>query len=98
MDEPTTFLDVDKQILVNEVIERTRNDGKTILIVMHDLATVYSIADRVVLMKGGVMIGHGDTESIMTPDNLKRTFDVEFDVFDTPSGKEFKGRRPLPFP
>ncbi len=98
MDEPTTFLDVDKQILVNEVIERIRESGKTILVVMHDLGTAYRISDNVVLMKGGLMIGHGDTESIMTPGNLKRTFDVEFDVFDTPSGKEFKGRRPLASP
>lgn len=95
MDEPTTFLDVDKQILVNDVIENLRRNGKTVIIVMHDLSTVYSISDNVILMKEGSVIGFGDTMKVMSPDLLEQAFDVEFEVFDTPAGREFKGHRQL---
>lgn len=95
MDEPTTFLDVDKQLLVNDVIRKLKENGKTVIIVMHDLSAVYSIADNIVLMKGGEVVASGETSAIMSADNLERAFDVEFEIFETPAGKEFKGRRQI---
>lgn len=97
MDEPTTFLDVDKQLLVNQVIGRLKESGRTIVVVMHDLGAVHSLADEVVLMRNGTVLHSGETDSTMNREYLNETFGVDFDIFDTSSGKEFKGRRPAIF-
>lgn len=97
MDEPTTFLDVDKQLLVDNVIEEMKEKGKTVVLVMHDLGSVYALCDEVILIRDGSLIDAGETESVMSKENLMKTYGVEFDIFDTPSGKDFRGRRPLPY-
>lgn len=95
LDEPTTFLDVDKELLIHRVLQRLKERGKTVIVVMHNLSAINELADDVVLMGRGNVIDQGTTESVMTEENLMRTFGVEFEVYETSSGKTFVGRRPV---
>lgn len=95
LDEPTTFLDVDREIAVHKLIAGLREKGRTVVAVMHDLGAIYRIADRVILMRGGRVIDQGETGSVMTAENLARTYDVEFDILETPYGREFRGIRQI---
>jgi manganese/zinc/iron transport system ATP- binding protein len=50
-----------------------KNAGKTCLVVHHDLQTVPSYFDHVVLLNMRV-VAHGPTDEVFTEDNLKKTY------------------------
>lgn len=94
LDEPTTFLDVDKELLIHKVLESLKEGGKTIILVMHNISAIHGLADNIIIMGRGNVIDQGGTESVLTEGNLLRAFGVEFEIHDTSSGKAFFGRRP----
>ncbi|NNG15942.1 MAG: ABC transporter ATP-binding protein [Gemmatimonadales bacterium] len=53
MDEPTVGLDPTSGRLVKEVIRAQRDQGKTIFLTTHDMATVDELCDRVAFIVGG---------------------------------------------
>ena len=63
-DEPTTALDVTTQAQVLELIRAQQKSRKMgILFITHDLAVAYQVADRVIVMKDGVVVEEGQRES-----------------------------------
>lgn len=93
LDEPTTFLDVDNEILIHHIIRSMKEAGKTVVVVMHNLESIYELADRIVIMKNGTVVAQGETGSVMTKENLSEAYGVDFDVYPTPEGMGFSGRR-----
>jgi polar amino acid transport system permease protein len=67
LDEPTSALDPE---LVNEVLEVIRRlvieDGLTMIIATHQLRFAEEIADRVVLLSGGVIVEEGPSRDVLT--------------------------------
>lgn len=61
-DEPTTALDVTTQaqilILLKKLVDE---DGMGLILITHDLAVVAGIADRILIMKSGVVVESGET-------------------------------------
>ena len=56
-DEPTTALDVTIQSQVLQLLTRlTRDKGKSLLLITHDLGVVYETADRVAVMYSGKIV------------------------------------------
>jgi ABC-type glutathione transport system ATPase component len=66
-DEPTSSLDVSIQAQVLEIFTRLRDTvGLSILFISHDLSVVRHLASRVYVMRGGLLVEHGETEELMT--------------------------------
>jgi peptide/nickel transport system ATP-binding protein len=66
LDEPTTALDVTTQIEVLEAIKDVIREHRSAAIyVSHDLAVVTQVADRIVVMKDGLVVEHGPTAEIV---------------------------------
>src|SRR6201996_3269304 len=67
LDEPTSALDPE---LVNEVLEVIRRlaleDGLTMIISTHQLRFAEEVADRVVLLSGGVIVEEGPARDVLT--------------------------------
>lgn len=53
MDEPTAALGVKETELVLNLVKRLKRDGKTVILISHNMRDVVSVADRVVILKGG---------------------------------------------
>lgn len=53
MDEPTAALGVRESALVLDLVRRLKADGRTVLLVSHNMRDVASLADRVVILGGG---------------------------------------------
>lgn len=65
LDEPTTGLDVSVQALVLDTLKRLQRERQiTIVIVSHDLGVIRTMADRVMVMRGGEVVEHGLADQI----------------------------------
>ena len=53
MDEPTAALGVKETAQVLDLIRRLKADGKTIILVSHNMADVVAVASRVAIFKNG---------------------------------------------
>ena len=85
LDEPTTFLDMAHQLEVLELLERlNREEGRTILMVLHDLNNAARYSDHIVALKEGRVFDAGAPRDVVTPDLLKEVFGVEADVIPDP--------------
>lgn len=89
MDEPTTFLDVDKEAFVHSLIRDLKSRGKTVVVILHDVNLLYRLCDNVVFLKDGKVVAEGTPESVFLPLTLKEIFGVDFISYDSPEGKRF---------
>ncbi|MEV8635826.1 ABC transporter ATP-binding protein [Streptosporangium sp. NPDC051023] len=65
-DEPTTALDVTVQAQILRLLAARKAEGTALLMISHDLAVVSSIADRVLVMKDGVVVEEGPTARVLS--------------------------------
>jgi ABC-type sugar transport system ATPase subunit len=61
-DEPTAALGVVQTSKVNELIADLKTSGKTILMITHNLAHVFEVADRLVVLRRGQCVGMRDRD------------------------------------
>jgi len=73
LDEPFTGVDVKTQKTMIELLIELRELGHTILISTHDLASVATFCDQVVLINRTIL-AYGPTAEVFTQENLTRTF------------------------
>ena len=66
-DEPTTALDVSIQSQILELIKRlTKERNLAVILITHDMGVIAETADRVAVMKNGVLVEIGQTKEILT--------------------------------
>ena len=75
-DEPTTGLDPIASKNVDEMIRRTADDfGVTSVVISHDMASTFRIADRVAMLCDGIIVANGSrTEVLASPPQVLREF------------------------
>ncbi|MFO7265933.1 MAG: metal ABC transporter ATP-binding protein [Limnochordales bacterium] len=73
MDEPFAGVDATTERSIVELLRRLQREGKTVLVVHHDLQTVPEYFDWVVLLNMR-LIAAGPTETTFTEDNLRKTY------------------------
>jgi manganese/zinc/iron transport system ATP- binding protein len=73
MDEPFAGVDVATERAIIALLKELKNAGKTCMVVHHDLQTVPSYFDQVILLNMRV-VDAGPTEVVFTEENLKKTY------------------------
>jgi len=64
-DEPTTGLDPIRADIINELIIKLQKElGLTSVVVTHDMASAYKVADRIIMLHKGRIIADGDADYI----------------------------------
>ncbi|NGX38945.1 MAG: High-affinity zinc uptake system ATP-binding protein ZnuC [Chlamydiae bacterium] len=73
MDEPFAGIDISTEKALVELLFILKEEGKTLFIVHHDLTTVRSYFDWVILMNT-CLIASGPVEEVFTEENLEKTY------------------------
>ncbi|MEM7082045.1 MAG: heme ABC transporter ATP-binding protein [Pseudomonadota bacterium] len=77
LDEPTGALDLKHQIKLMQRLTDLASGGIGIVAVLHDLHLVQQYADRVWLFNSGKLIENGAARSVLTPNKIQHTFDLD---------------------
>jgi len=59
LDEPAAGMNTTEKVVLRELIDRIRNDGRTILLIEHDVKLVMGLCDRVTVLDYGKQIAEG---------------------------------------
>ncbi len=73
MDEPFKGVDAQTQDSIVTLLKELKNQGKTVVVVHHDLQTVTEYFDWVTLINLS-LVANGETKDVFTEDNLKITY------------------------
>ena len=88
LDEPTTYLDIAHQIEMLDLCQRLHQQGKTLVLVLHDINLALRYASRLIMMKEGQIYAEGKPEKIITEQNIKNVFGLPCRIISDPeSGK-----------
>jgi len=66
LDEPAAGMNTTEKVVLRELIDRIRKDGRTILLIEHDVKLVMGLCDRVTVLDYGKQIAEG------TPADVQR--------------------------
>ncbi|NUT38000.1 MAG: ABC transporter ATP-binding protein [Hamadaea sp.] len=84
LDEPTTYLDPAHQLEVLQLLGRLRDEGKTVVAVLHDLNQAARYADHVIAMRDGAIVQAGPPRDVITEDLVTRVFGMSCVVVACP--------------
>ncbi|MFD3260317.1 metal ABC transporter ATP-binding protein [Paenibacillus lentus] len=73
MDEPFAGVDATTEKAIIGLLHELKEQGKTVLVVHHDLSTVKEYFDHVILLNGE-LVAEGPAEDTFTPQNLQKTY------------------------
>jgi len=81
LDEPTAALDLGYQFEIAALLRRLKTErGTTMIVSTHDLNLAAALCERVVLLKQGQVVAHGETEATLTAENIRLLYEVDADV------------------
>ena len=89
MDEPTSFLDIVHQIQLMEIAKELSGQGKTVVLVLHDLSMALRTADQVIVLKNGEVRGSGTPEEIFESRILEEVFGLAVKRVQTEDGWQY---------
>jgi iron complex transport system ATP-binding protein len=85
LDEPTTFLDITHQIDVLELVrDLNEHEGRTVVVVLHDLNLACRYAHNIVMMREGDIVASGPPAQVITADSVRDVFGLRSVVIDDP--------------
>lgn len=85
LDEPTTFLDMAHQLEVLKLLEHLNQvEGRTIIMVVHDLNHATKYAHNVIAIKKGTVVSSGNPKEVVTKEVLREVFNIEADILEDP--------------
>jgi len=89
LDEPFTGIDAKTEETIITLLRELRDEGKTIIVCTHDLASIASFCDEVALINRTVL-AYGPLETTFTPENIAHAYGGVFNhlVFAQQAGKE----------
>ena len=85
LDEPTTYLDLAHQLDVLRLVRRiNREQGSTVVMVLHDLTLAARYSDRLVVLHDGGVVADGTPAQVLTPAVLAQAFGLHARVVPDP--------------
>jgi iron complex transport system ATP-binding protein len=85
LDEPTTYLDIAHQVeLLDLFAALNREQGRTVVAVLHDLNHACRYADHIIAMKAGSIVAEGDPTDVITEALVSEVYGLACQIIDDP--------------
>jgi len=75
-DEPVSALDIGHQLQTMELLKSLVGNGRTCVVVLHDLLLAQRYCDRLYLMNESRLVAHGVANTVLTPETLQAVYGV----------------------
>jgi iron complex transport system ATP-binding protein len=86
LDEPTTFLDINHQIEILDLLtDLNRERGTTIVMVLHDLNLAARYADHLIALRDGRIHAVGAPEAVLTAEMVRAVFGLASRILPDPT-------------
>ncbi len=83
LDEPTTYLDLSHQLDVLSLLsDLNKKQGRTIVMVLHELNNASRFADCMIGMKNGQVVAQGSPEKVITKENMKLIYNIDAEIVE----------------
>lgn len=79
LDEPFVGVDMTTEEKIISILKRLADEGKTLLVVHHDLSTIDEYFDKVILLNQR-LIAYGDTETTFTQQNIAKCYGPQLNI------------------
>lgn len=89
MDEPTTYLDIGRQLQIMRIAKALAKEGKAVVLVLHDLGLALQDADYIALFKDGEMLCCDVPIKVYESGLLDQVFGVEVHKVETEHGTQY---------
>src|SRR5450830_568559 len=70
LDEPAAGMNATEKVMLRELIDKIRNDNRTILLIEHDVKLVMGLCDRVTVLDYGKQIAEGTPADVQRNDKV----------------------------
>ncbi|MNJ57597.1 Iron(3+)-hydroxamate import ATP-binding protein FhuC [compost metagenome] len=78
LDEPTTYLDIRYQMQFMDLVASWKKEqGLTVISVMHDLNLASLYCDRLLILDEGKVVAEGTPDEILVPETVELVFGVK---------------------
>ncbi|MFC6885951.1 MULTISPECIES: ABC transporter ATP-binding protein [Actinomadura] len=84
LDEPTSALDLGHQVEVLELVRSVARGGRTVVMVLHDIASAARYADVLVAMRSGKVVASGAPKDVVDSALIRELYDVDADILAAP--------------
>lgn len=89
MDEPTTFLDVPHQLKLMSLARSLADDGKAVVLILHDLCLALRCADEIILLDNGAIAAQASPEDVFQSGIIEKVFNVKINRTLTEKGYQY---------
>lgn len=89
LDEPLTHLDIRQQLELVALVRSLAEEGRTVLMVVHDLPLALSSADRLLVLDGGKIAADGSPKDVAASGAIDRVFGVRTEKAYTRGGERY---------
>lgn len=86
LDEPTAYLDISQRLQLMDQAQMLTRQGKTVVMVSHDLDHAFRLADHMILMKEGSVAVEGMPEQLYSSGLIDSVFRVKLNRLQTENG------------
>lgn len=89
MDEPTTYLDIGQQVKFARMARQLAEDGKTVVLVLHDILLALKISARISAMEQGRVVWSGTPQEMLEQDMAEKLYGVAVGAARTDAGEQY---------
>jgi iron complex transport system ATP-binding protein len=84
LDEPTTYLDLSHQIELMKMMRSMNEQGKTVIVVLHDLNQACRYCDHLIVLNQGQVVSQGAPQQVFTEQLLEEVFNLDAVIINDP--------------
>ncbi|QTA81255.1 putative ABC transporter, ATP-binding protein [Desulfonema limicola] len=82
LDEATSNLDIKHTLTMMDIVaQEIKNKGKTAVAVIQDINLAAAYCQRLIIIKQGSIAAFGNTDKVLTADNIKKVFNVDSHIY-----------------